>query len=262
MSQRPRSPEDGVGIDVDAESGSPSSASGAPSGSRSGVYDAVESPGPVSLDPAQLTLLTQLARSRSGDAAAQLGQALLGSLGPQDAELYSLVEALAERARAFDHQRRLAGRDELTGVANRRSFNEALRRETARARRTGRGLSLLMLDLDGLKHINDSHGHAAGDIAIQAVANACLASIRDTDQVARLGGDEFALLLPGAQGEEAATVGERVRRRLSEHPVVAGRPLEVSLGHARLGLGQEDEGLLERADRALYRNKHARQAGR
>lgn len=236
-------------------------ASGSPS--TSGVFGAVDATpqveAAVTLGPAQLSLLTQLAKSRSSEAAEQLGRTLLESLSDDDEALRRLVGALSERARAFEHQRRLAGRDELTGVANRRSFNEALRREVSRARRSGRHLSLLMLDVDGLKRINDNGGHAAGDLAIQAVANACVESVRDTDQVARLGGDEFAVLLPDADDEEAASVGERVRRRLSEHPVGTGT-LEVSVGHAHLRPAQDEQSLLERADRALYRNKRARSA--
>lgn len=212
----------------------------------------------VTLGATTLALLTQLAKAKSAEHATRLGRTLLASLGSGADRLQPLVFALTERAVALEHQRRLAGRDELTGVSNRRSFNESLKREVARARRSGRQLSLLMLDLDGLKSINDGLGHPAGDAAIQGVANACLTAVRDTDQVARLGGDEFAVILPDADGDEAATVGERVRRRLAEQPV-HGLTLEVSYGHASLTAEQADEqALVAAADRALYRNKRAR----
>lgn len=205
-----------------------------------------------------LALLNQLARAHSGDEAKRIADSLRMVAGDGVPEVRNLVDALEDRAVALEQQRRLAGRDELTGIANRRAFNEALRREVARAQRSGKPLSLLMLDVDGLKTINDQHGHPAGDMAIQAVANAALSAVRDGDQVFRLGGDEFAVLLPEAEGTEAAIVGERIRRRLHEQPV-DGVDVEVSYGHGRLQADEADEQLLvAAADRALYRNKRAR----
>ena len=212
----------------------------------------------IVLDATTVSLMVQLARVRTSEEAGRLRLSLIRSLGADGDGAAELVDALHERACALEHQRLLAGRDELTGVSNRRSFNEALKREVARAQRSGRNLSLLMLDLDGLKAINDMHGHPAGDGAIQAVANACVAAVRDTDQVARLGGDEFAVILPEADGDEAASIGERVRRKLAKRPP-DGLTIEVSYGHARLGEEVTDEqDLTAAADRALYNNKHAR----
>ena len=212
----------------------------------------------VTLGVSTLTLLNQLARARSADEAQRIATSLRSVAMESAPEVRSLVDALEERATALEQQRRLAGRDELTGVANRRVFNEALRREVARAQRSGKSLSLLMLDLDGLKRINDDFGHPLGDAAIQALANATVAAVRDGDQVFRLGGDEFAVLLPEAEGNEAAIVGERIRRKLREQPL-PGLSVEVSFGHARLQPDTLDEqSLVDQADRAMYRNKRAR----
>ena len=214
--------------------------------------------GEVTLGASTLTLLNQLARARSTDEARRLATSLRAADMDIAPEVRSLVDALEERAAVLEQQRRLAGRDELTGVANRRAFNEALRREVARAQRSTKSLSLVMLDLDGLKRINDAYGHPVGDAAIQALANAAVSAVRDGDQVFRLGGDEFAVLLPEAEGNEAAIVGERIRRRLREQPL-PGLTVEASFGHAQLQLEAPDEqSLIDQADRALYRNKRAR----
>ena len=126
--------------------------------------------GEVTMGLSTLTLLNQLARARSTEEAQRLASSLRAVALDAAPEVCSLVDALEERAAALEQQRRLAGRDELTGVANRRVFNEALRREVARAQRSGKSLSLLMLDLDGLKRINDDFGHPLGDAAIQALS--------------------------------------------------------------------------------------------
>jgi len=214
--------------------------------------------GEVTFGLSTLTLLNQLARARSADEAQRLASSLRTVAMDTAPEVHSLVDALEERAAVLEQQRRLAGRDELTGVANRRVFNESLRREVARAQRSNKPLSLLMLDLDGLKRINDDFGHPLGDAAIQALANAAISAVRDGDQIFRLGGDEFAVLLPEAEGNEAAIVGERIRRRLRDQPL-PGLSVEVSFGHAQLQPDALDEqSLVEQADRALYRNKRAR----
>ena len=212
----------------------------------------------VTVGVGTLALLNQLARARNTAEARRLAASLRNGAGGAAPEMNTLVDALEDRAMALEQQQRLAGRDELTGVANRRGFNEALHREVARARRNGKALSLLMLDMDGLKQINDRLGHPVGDASLKAVALAALSAVRDGDQVFRLGGDEFAVLLPETQGDEAALVGERIRRRLREHPVPKVT-VEVSIGHARLQMNDDDGQLLmNHADRALYRNKRAR----
>ncbi len=180
----------------------------------------------------------------------QLGPFVARYLPAGDAEVAAL-SALAELAR----------RDPLTGLANRRAFEEALRREVARARRGGEPLAVAALDVDHFKRVNDAHGHAAGDAVLAAVAARAAGALRAGDLLARVGGEEFAALLPGAGLAAAAEVAERIRAALAAAPVEAGgRPLRVtaSLGCAAL-LPEDADGaaLLARADARLYDAKRA-----
>src|SRR5207245_8489845 len=160
-----------------------------------------------------------------------LGAACLVSLrrfdhfdGPLIEFLGDVSQQLAlgvENARLFAALSQMASTDELTQLANRRRFTEALRRELGRARRTGLPLSLVLIDVDHLKKVNDTFGHPAGDAAIRHVAAALREGRRDTDVVARFGGEEFALLLPGTDHLGAVKAAERVRTRLSSSVVEA-----------------------------------------
>jgi diguanylate cyclase (GGDEF)-like protein len=116
----------------------------------------------------------------------------------------------------------LSSRDALTGLANRRSFELALAREVDRVARSGEPALLLVADIDHFKRVNDTHGHAAGDQVLRAVATALLDSVRPMDLVARIGGEEFAIILPNCPEPFGATVAERVRRRVERAPVAAG----------------------------------------
>ncbi|MCG8556359.1 MAG: GGDEF domain-containing protein [Proteobacteria bacterium] len=166
-----------------------------------------------------------------------------------------LLAEVHELAREVHSLRALAQQDELTSVANRRALNAALERELARATRTGAPISVIMLDLDGLKRINDRSGHATGDQAIQRLAGCCVAAARRSDLVARLGGDEFAVLLPDADEAAAAAVQQRVRR-LIKQVRIAGHPLAASCGAATAWPRElRPEQLLARADAQLYRDK-------
>lgn len=155
----------------------------------------------------------------------------------------------------------LALRDPLTGLPNRRAFDEALRREVARARRDRARLGVAVLDVDRFKDVNDRHGHAAGDVALAEVARRAAAALRAGDLLARVGGEELAALLPGADVAAAAEVAERVRRAVAAGPVRAGGQaiaVTVSLGCAELAPGDADGGaLFARADAQLYRAKNA-----
>lgn len=159
---------------------------------------------------------------------------------------------------------RQAKTDALTGISNRREFDATVHREIARARRQGDTVSLLLMDIDSFKSINDVHGHMAGDRILKIVAGACASHLREIDLLARYGGDEFAILLPGTNLNGAGVVAERIREALEQLVVAVegGRllPLTVSLGVVELGGVPEglDE-LIKRADDALY---HAKQAGR
>ncbi len=149
-------------------------------------------------------------------------------------------------------------RDPLTGLANRRAFDGALQRGLALSVRSGSPACLLAVDLDQLKDINDRHGHAAGDLALTAVAKGMRSALRTEDRIARLGGDEFAALLVTCPPSDAAALAERVRRAIASMADPSGRPLSVSIGVACYpDDAASAEELLTAADRALYDAKRS-----
>jgi diguanylate cyclase (GGDEF)-like protein len=149
---------------------------------------------------------------------------------------------------------RLATRDSLTGIANRRLFDESLARETARAHRLSTPLSLVVFDIDHFKQINDTYGHVAGDTVLREVADSIVVSTKSFDVAARYGGDEFVLLLPGCLGDDAVGVAERVRAEIGRR--VETVPMTVSAGCATMPDNATDaERLLSAADAALYEAK-------
>jgi diguanylate cyclase (GGDEF)-like protein len=155
--------------------------------------------------------------------------------------------------------RALAYRDPLTGLRNRRYLDERLHEEIDRARRgSGPGLSVVVVDIDGFKAINDTYGHLAGDATLRWVARLLEENVRRSDVCCRLGGDEFVILLPGADAAECAALTERIRRRLAAAPAAEGPQISLSVGAATLGdqLTTAD-GLLGEADRAMYRVKRS-----
>jgi diguanylate cyclase (GGDEF)-like protein len=143
--------------------------------------------------------------------------------------------------------------DPLTGVLNRRGFEEALDAERRRAARTGRPLSVIVCDLDHFKRVNDDHGHAAGDRALQHLAAVLRAEAREVDVIARLGGEEFAVLLPETPPPAAHGAAERMRRALRSAPTVDAIELTASFG---VGDATAVDGLA-RADAAMYAAKAA-----
>ena len=148
--------------------------------------------------------------------------------------------------------------DSLTGLANYRSLADSLDREIERARRYGHPLSLITLDLDHLKTINDEHGHDAGDDAIRLVAQVLKGAVRSFEVVARQGGDEFAVLLPNTNTHEAALLAERLRSELASQRV-GGVALSASIGVASRDKGHDldAKSLVKASDEALYRAKYA-----
>jgi diguanylate cyclase (GGDEF)-like protein len=157
----------------------------------------------------------------------------------------------------------LSSRDGLTGLANRRHFESVLARELDRVARAGEPALLLVLDIDHFKQINDSRGHAAGDLVIKAVAQALAQCVRPMDTVARVGGEEFAIALPNCQPAFGPMVAERVRARIERCAVDvgSGEPVRctVSLGgaFAPQWVRSNLQLWMERADKQLYRAKHA-----
>ncbi|HEX6739995.1 MAG TPA: GGDEF domain-containing protein [Vicinamibacteria bacterium] len=158
--------------------------------------------------------------------------------------------------RQADRLLELARTDDLTGLHNTRAFRERLREEEARVRRYPQPLSLLLLDLDGLKAINDAQGHRAGDAALARVAAEMRAEARATDCCSRWGGDEFAVLAPNTAAEPALALAERIRTRIAA--TAGASRLTVSVGVATLdaatGFIMGDD-LVRAADDALYRAK-------
>jgi diguanylate cyclase (GGDEF)-like protein len=149
-------------------------------------------------------------------------------------------------------------RDPLTGVNNRSSFREVLDREVEMSRRHGSPLSLIMLDVDRFKSINDRHGHLAGDVALRSIANCMRACIRDSDMLFRYGGEEFCIALANTSLAGARKLAERVRRALEILVVrTSGARLHVtaSLGVATLGADDDAAKLVKKADESLYRAK-------
>jgi diguanylate cyclase (GGDEF)-like protein len=153
--------------------------------------------------------------------------------------------------------------DVLTGLLNRRAFDETLDAEVQRSRRMGEVFSVLMIDVDRFKDINDLHGHAAGDRALQHLGMLLAGHMRDIDRVGRYGGEEFVVLLPATTQTEAVVTAERLRQKVWAQPArwqERTLPLSISVGVSQWR-GQVDDvpSLLARADAALYR---AKQTGR
>jgi diguanylate cyclase (GGDEF)-like protein len=206
-----------------------------------------------------LSALTELGASASGAAVAIVWHANPLLIALFAAPFYTVRTAIAARAGELAAVR-AANHDVLTGLANRRAFMDVLVREEARAQRGGGAPSLIAIDLDGFKPINDTYGHAAGDAALKAIASVLEAECRSYDVVARFGGDEFTLLLPDTTTESAYAVAENVLARIMATPVVPNDEayrMSASLGVATLFQHAEtSEALLESADTALYHVKH------
>ena len=169
---------------------------------------------------------------------------------------------VTSRRKADQELERLATTDPLTGAFNRRYFIEASEEEARRARRYGRNLALLMLDIDHFKTINDTYGHTVGDDALKAFTETCLATLRENDLLGRVGGEEFAALLPESDGLAAREAAERLRTRVADIRIDAPNggtaQFTVSIGIATLEPKDITlEPILNRADQALYQAKRA-----
>ncbi len=188
-------------------------------------------------------------------------QARLG-VGMRVAKLQqTLAQNIRELRSAHDHLELLASTDVLTGVYSRRGWFELAEKEFSRARRYGRGFSLLMADLDWFKQVNDTYGHEAGDRVLNQFGEMLRDTCRRSDVIGRLGGEEFAILVPETSAEAARTLATRITeacRELIVHAEGGDARASCSIGVTELRI--EDDRLdtvLTRADQALYAAKHA-----
>ncbi|BBI99087.1 hypothetical protein FGKAn22_07800 [Ferrigenium kumadai] len=174
------------------------------------------------------------------------------------------VYDITERKALQQELERQARTDSLTGISNRRYFMQRAEQELGRSRRFGHTLSMLMLDIDFFKAVNDNHGHAAGDMVLILLAKIACNAVRDVDVLGRIGGEEFAILLPETDTQMAAQVAERLRQEIetASVPIEQGPAIHFTISIGVATLRDDDAGidaLLKHADQALY---EAKQTGR
>jgi diguanylate cyclase (GGDEF)-like protein len=170
-------------------------------------------------------------------------------------ELASSAGPMIENARRFLEARQLAELDALTGLHNRRYFDEVLDREVARANRYSRSLALILLDLDDFKAVNDRIGHLAGDALLAELGERVREALRSADIACRVGGDELAVILPESTFEDAQQLYDRLQAAITARPLAGGERMGVSGGLAELERDDDARSLFQRADEALYRAK-------
>lgn len=179
-------------------------------------------------------------------------------LGQLESLLASLLFPL-RNALLYRSAMRSALRDPLTDTGNRLAMDQVLQREMALAQRSQQPLSLLMLDLDHFKRINDNFGHSTGDEVLKALAATLKAQLRNIDMVFRFGGEEFLVVMSNTNSEAAAMIGERLRRAVMDLQCLAqgvAIDVSISLGCATLQNGEMIDGLMKRTDTAMYSAKH------
>ena len=176
-------------------------------------------------------------------------------------ELAERVAPAIENARRFREARQLADLDSLTGLHNRRYFHETLAREVDRAQRYQRRLSLVIVDVDGFKEINDRIGHLAGDGVLAEIADRIRKVVRSADIPCRVGGDEFAVIVPEVEVGQARQLVGRIQRAVSAQAISRAGRVRVSAGVADLQPNDNPTSLFERGDESLYSAKHAGRGG-
>ena len=186
----------------------------------------------------------------------------LSSDAEQSEEIALVFRDITELTKIKHEMERLAHTDFLTGLANRRFFMQRLTEETERVKRGDQSMSVLLLDMDTFKNVNDTHGHDVGDRVLQVIASVTLEIKRVADVAARIGGEEFAILLPDTGREGSITLAQRLRRTINEQMIAdaRGRPIQVTASIGVATMSHSDSGLdhiLTHADRALYRAKDA-----
>lgn len=160
-------------------------------------------------------------------------------------------------ARANEQLEEKASTDVLTGIANRRHFDDALLREVSRASRHSEPLSVVMFDIDHFKSVNDTYGHHVGDLVLTRLAQLVLSLLRDEDLLARWGGEEFVILLPQTTIDAGIEMAERLRRTVENDGFPSVGKITCSFGVTDLGPEDDEEILMERTDRAMYKAKES-----
>lgn len=216
----------------------------------------------ITLDTADLDALLAALRADNVPELSRQSARLRALLGPHAEALEPHLEALHDKLTELSRMRHLAATDALTNLPNRRAFTEALRRELARAARSGVPLALVMFDIDDFKRINDTFGHAIGDEVLRLLARCATAATRKGDLLGRVGGDEFLLLLPETDATDARAIGERIRADVAAAAAVRSLTAGVSIGIASSTSAASAQAVLAEADQAMYRDKAARHAGR
>lgn len=210
-------------------------------------------------DTPDAAFLSRSGGSREVVRLSQALRALVRRIGTYERDLATVSAEASALAQDNQSLRQIAQTDALTGLLNRRGFFEAVERLMTQVSLQSEDMSVLVLDIDRFKSINDTYGHPAGDAVIRAVARLCRQQGREGDLVARFGGEEFVLLLPGCPGPAAVGFAERLRQRIADARIdtEAGTiSLTASIGVAAV-IGDEDgiNAIIDRADRALYRAK-------
>ncbi|UCE99625.1 MAG: sensor domain-containing diguanylate cyclase [Planctomycetota bacterium] len=176
-------------------------------------------------------------------------------------ELFSqLVGASIGNIKLFERIQRQATMDGLTGLANHKTFYDILEKELWRSRRYGGQISLIMIDIDNLKKINDTYGHRVGDKVIKEISKRVRACVRQVDTAARYGGDEFAVILPNTPLSDAIVAAERMVDEVSNKPIASKNEdiaLSISIGLGQYGSESTPEEITSRSDKALYAAKQA-----
>jgi len=188
------------------------------------------------------------------DASSEFARNLLRVLAGRIRHDDDVVSATSRRTKYFEE---VAAIDGLTGLHNRRWLDETFSRQVERAVRSGRPLTLLLIDIDHFKRLNDELGHAAGDEALRQVSTVLAAAVRPRDSLARYGGEEFAVLVPDVEGAQAVQVAERLRDAVASRRLAGadGTTLTISVGVGVKQTADTLASLLARADAALYRAK-------
>jgi diguanylate cyclase (GGDEF)-like protein len=217
---------------------------------KNGVFTRHSCSYALKVEQQQLGELKLMRNHRFTDAEIKLLETLLCCL------IYPL-----KNATLFNQALKMAYTDPLTQTKNRTSFNDSVQREISLARRNSKNLSIIFLDIDHFKAINDSYGHDCGDITLRSVAKWIKESLRDSDLVFRFGGEEFVGMFPGLDAVAAQVVVDKCRAALADLPLYAATSgdrigaVTFSAGVAELRVGEEMADLLRRADETLYRAK-------